>query len=280
MKVCKVLLTRFACLTASSSSLVLPSIFVMDSSKVEVDYEFLPYFRGYKDGRIIVNEYLPPWINPQSGFSSKDVFINKEIGLCARLYIPTVLHKRHKLPLLIYFNGGGFCTESAFSPFYYNYLNMIVAKANVVAVSVEYRLAPEHPVPIAYNDSWEAILWVASHSKGEGPDVLMPGFSWVEIVQVPIVHNMAMRVGEVEMTYAPSLSNLGCTRVLVFLAGKDYLNIEGCYTMKNSGCGGMAEVIETKGEDHVFHLKNPTGDKAISLMKSLSSFINQNNLPT
>ncbi|KAK9138033.1 hypothetical protein Sjap_008627 [Stephania japonica] len=39
----------------------------------------------------------------------------------------------------------------------------------VVAVSVDYRLAPEHPLPIAYHDSWAALQWARSHSTGRGP---------------------------------------------------------------------------------------------------------------
>ena len=40
----------------------------------------------------------------------------------------------------------------------------MVSQGQVVAVSVEYRLAPEHSLPIAYEDSWAAFQWVASHS--------------------------------------------------------------------------------------------------------------------
>lgn len=43
----------------------------------------------------------------------------------------------------------------------------LVAEANVIAISVDYRLAPEYPIPIAYEDSWAALKWVASHCNGQ-----------------------------------------------------------------------------------------------------------------
>lgn len=54
-------------------------------------------------------------------------------------------------------------------PLYHNNtLNKLVAEANVVAVSVDYRLVPEHPLPAAYEDSWTALQWVASHASEDG----------------------------------------------------------------------------------------------------------------
>uniref|UniRef100_A0A8R7P9D0 Alpha/beta hydrolase fold-3 domain-containing protein n=2 Tax=Triticum urartu TaxID=4572 RepID=A0A8R7P9D0_TRIUA len=64
----------------------------------------------------------------------------------------------------MYVHGGSFCTESAFCRTYHNYARSLAARAGALVVSVEYRLAPEHPVPAAYDDAWAALQWVASLS--------------------------------------------------------------------------------------------------------------------
>ena len=45
-----------------------------------------------------------------------------------------------------------------------------MSEANVVAISVNYRKAPEHPIPAAYEDSWAAFQWVESHCNNGGPE--------------------------------------------------------------------------------------------------------------
>ena len=66
------------------------------------------------------------------------------------------------MPILVYFHGCAFIVESAFSFDHHRYLNDLVSQGPIVAVLVEYRLAPEHSLPIAYEDSWAAFRWVAS----------------------------------------------------------------------------------------------------------------------
>ncbi|KAF9622497.1 hypothetical protein IFM89_031901 [Coptis chinensis] len=176
----------------------------MDSSKDEIVFEFPPFLRIYKDGRqerILNSEFIPPSTDPITGVSSKDVVIQPETGLSARLYLPKVTDPQTKLPLLIYFHGGAFVIETAFSPTYHNYLNLLVAEANVVAVSVDYRRAPEHPLPIAYEDSWTSLQWASQTEEewlknyADFDRVFMAGDS----AGANIAHNMAIRAGYSEL---------------------------------------------------------------------------------
>ncbi|KAA8536179.1 hypothetical protein F0562_028657 [Nyssa sinensis] len=306
-----------------------------------------PFMKLYKNNtveRLQHPSYVPPSSHPETEVQSKDIVIAPETGVCARLYIPDWTNPDHKLPLLVYFHGGGFITGSAFYKNYHDYLNSIVAAANVVAVSVNYRLAPENPLPIAYDDSWDVIKWVASHSKGCGDEEWLNQYVDFERVFYAgdssggnIAHNMAMRVGSGELDGAiaiakpvgivlihpyfwgkkpigkheprhnknstaiknlwlvaskmgiglndprvnpledPRLSSLGCTRVLVCIAELDWLRDRGWYyakALRESGWGGKVEVLEAKGENHVFHLRNSTSDNVVAMLKRVVSFIN------
>ncbi|XP_031266626.1 probable carboxylesterase 12 [Pistacia vera] len=145
----------------------------MDSTQPEVAYDFSPMLIVYKDGkvnRLTGNDVVPTSLDPKTNVESKDVVYSSENGLTVRLYIPKNVSQNQKLPLLVYIHGGGFCIESPFSPLYHNYLNSLVAEANIVVVSVQYRRAPEHHLPCAYDDSWTALKWVASHVNGSGPE--------------------------------------------------------------------------------------------------------------
>ncbi|KAL8060549.1 hypothetical protein ABFX02_02G032100 [Erythranthe guttata] len=174
----------------------------------DILYDIYPYVRVYKNGtveRFIGTQTLPPSLDPINGVRSKDIYgIAPKLNVSARLYLPkNTVNPKKKLPLLVYFHGGAFFTESAFSPTYYNHMNSLVAKANVVAVSVNYRLAPENPLPIGYEDSWLALKWVFSHSEGgNGTDPWLK--SYVDYGRVylggdsagaNIAHNMAIRAG-------------------------------------------------------------------------------------
>ncbi|KAF9602780.1 hypothetical protein IFM89_030936 [Coptis chinensis] len=77
---------------------------------------------------------------------------------------------------------------------------------------------------------------------------------------------------------APSFSSLGCTRVLVCVAEKDILRDRGwLYYEILSKCGwtGVVEIIiETEGEDHVFHLDSPNCRNAYDFIEHFADFFN------
>ncbi|XP_010277788.1 PREDICTED: 2-hydroxyisoflavanone dehydratase-like isoform X2 [Nelumbo nucifera] len=178
----------------------------MDSGAQRVSAELPPLLRVYEDGlveRLVGSGFVPATLNdPQTGVSSKDVLISPESAVSARLYLPKLTCNRRKLPILVYFRGGAFCIESAFSFLDHRYLNILVNEANVVAVFVEYRRAPEHLLPVAYDDCWAALEWVSSHSVGRGANYEPWLTDYADFDRIflggdsaggNIVHNVAMR---------------------------------------------------------------------------------------
>jgi acetyl esterase len=71
-------------------------------------------------------------------------------------------------PLLVYLHGGGMTIgdlETHDEP-----CRMLCRHADLHVLSVEYRLAPEHPFPAAVNDAVAAFRWAASHAVSLGAD--------------------------------------------------------------------------------------------------------------
>ena len=71
-------------------------------------------------------------------------------------------------PALIYFHGGGFVVGDLDT--HDGTARQHAVGASAVVVSVEYRLAPEHPYPAAIDDAWAAVQWVAEHGSAIGAD--------------------------------------------------------------------------------------------------------------
>lgn len=84
--------------------------------------------------------------------------------LPVRLYAPT----DEVLPVLVYFHGGGFTIGSIST--HDTLCRTLSHLAHCAVVSVNYRLAPEHSFPVAHNDAWDAVQWVAAHGETRGLD--------------------------------------------------------------------------------------------------------------
>jgi len=83
--------------------------------------------------------------------------------LFGRLYRPTCSEARDRLPLMIYFHGGGWCVGDVDS---YDVLCRELANGAACAVlSVDYRLAPEHPFPAALVDASATLSWVLENAE-------------------------------------------------------------------------------------------------------------------
>jgi acetyl esterase len=82
-----------------------------------------------------------------------------------RLYLPT---ERPALPALVHFHGGGWTTGSVDESA--ELCDTLAREAECAVVSVEYRLAPEHPFPAGLEDCFAATAWLAQHGGELGLD--------------------------------------------------------------------------------------------------------------
>ncbi len=101
--------------------------------------------------------------------STKDFTIPSRSGeLTVRHYIPAGNNGAQPLPLLVFFHGGGFVVgdiDTHDEP-----CRLFCKESNVHVLSIDYRLAPEHPAPAAIEDCVDALKWAYEHAKELGVD--------------------------------------------------------------------------------------------------------------
>jgi acetyl esterase len=86
-------------------------------------------------------------------------------ALPVRIYTPP---GKGPFPVLIYLHGGGWVLGNLDT--HDDYCRSLASRASAVVVSVDYRLAPEHPFPAPLNDSYEALKWAAATAASFGGD--------------------------------------------------------------------------------------------------------------
>ena len=83
--------------------------------------------------------------------------------LAIRIYTPT---GEGPFGILVNFHGGGWVIGDLDTSD--SVCRSMAQAANCVVVSVDYRLAPEHPAPAAIEDCWAALQWVAENQPALG----------------------------------------------------------------------------------------------------------------
>lgn len=86
--------------------------------------------------------------------------------LTIKIYLP--IERKESMPVLYYMHGGGFFGGHMGVIDQLN--RMIVEKFSIVAVSIDYRLAPENPYPKGHEDCFEGLKWVYQHICEYGGD--------------------------------------------------------------------------------------------------------------
>jgi acetyl esterase len=87
-------------------------------------------------------------------------------GRPARHYLPSrpVTSQGSPGPLLVFFHGGGFMEgdlDSHDAP-----CRVLAERSGVPVLAVSYRLAPEHKLPTAHDDAYDAFRWVRDNAEG------------------------------------------------------------------------------------------------------------------
>lgn len=86
--------------------------------------------------------------------------------LPARLYRPR--YADHPLPVVVFFHGGGWVIGSLDT--HDKMARSLAFRSGLPVLSVDYRLAPEHPFPAAAEDAFAAVAWVAENAVDWGLD--------------------------------------------------------------------------------------------------------------
>ncbi|KXN87641.1 hypothetical protein AN958_08345 [Leucoagaricus sp. SymC.cos] len=82
-----------------------------------------------------------------------------------RVFTPKGDRPANGWPVFIWFHGGGWTLGNITSEI--SFVTQMVNAANCVAVSVNYRLAPENPYPAAVEDAVESLRWVVNQGPKE-----------------------------------------------------------------------------------------------------------------
>lgn len=123
------------------------------------------------DGTLTRHRQIPttpasPDPNQPTPFLSKDVALNQANSTGVRIFLPRQAldtSSSTKLPLIVYFHGGGFILYSPTSSSFHDFCGNIAIELNIIIVSVGYRLTPEHQLPAAYDDAVEALHWIKTN---------------------------------------------------------------------------------------------------------------------
>ncbi|MDH3756178.1 MAG: alpha/beta hydrolase [Acidimicrobiia bacterium] len=105
---------------------------------------------------------------PPVGGVQDQVIPGPDGDIAVRIFHPVGSDDADPLPVVVFFHGGGWVIGSVES--HEVPVREMVNLTGAIYVSVEYRLAPEHPFPAAVEDCYAATVWVAESAASFGGD--------------------------------------------------------------------------------------------------------------
>ncbi|MFZ1163139.1 alpha/beta hydrolase [Mycobacterium sp.] len=108
----------------------------------------------------------PPEMLPDLRIENRTIGHGDVTDIPVRIYWPSA--DDDTLPIVVFYHGGGFALGDLDT--HDPVARAHAVSADAIVVSVDYRLAPEHPFPAGLNDCWAALQWVAEHAAELGGD--------------------------------------------------------------------------------------------------------------
>lgn len=193
--------------------------------------------RVYKDGHVERLPAIPDvpctWGSTAatSGVLARDVAVDRATGVWARLYAPAAV--AGKVPVVVYFHGGGFSVGSAAWSCYHEFVAQLPARAGCAVMSVDYRLAPENRLPAAFDDGLTAVRWLRQQASHGGRNTASDEVSWWrsrcrfdrvflmgDSAGATIAFHVAARVGQGQLGALAPLSVKGAILIQPFFGGE------------------------------------------------------------
>ena len=109
----------------------------------------------------------PPEALPNMRIEERTIDYGDITGIPTRIYWPPIA-QHDNLPVVVFYHGGGWSIGDLDTHDPVARTHAVGAEA--IVVSVDYRLAPEHPYPQGIDDSWAALRWVGEHAAELGGD--------------------------------------------------------------------------------------------------------------
>ncbi|XP_024317267.1 probable carboxylesterase 15 isoform X2 [Brachypodium distachyon] len=194
------------------------------SSPPHVVEDLPPFLQLLSDGTVIRDrsaEYsilpTPPPPGRQPDVRWKDVVYDAARGLKLRVYKPPLSPSssgnNKKLPVLVYFHGGGYVICSFDLPNFHSCCLRLAGELPALVFSADYRLAPEHRLPAAFHDAASVLSWVRAQATATGTENADPwladsaDFSRVFVsgdsAGGGIVNQVALRLGSGQLDLGP-----------------------------------------------------------------------------
>lgn len=109
----------------------------------------------------------PPEMLPDLRIEERAVGHGDLNDIPVRIYWPPIA-EHDNLPVVVFYHGGGWSIGDLDT--HDPVARALAVGAAAIVVSVDYRLAPEHPFPAGVEDCWAALQWVGEHAAELGGD--------------------------------------------------------------------------------------------------------------